>query len=56
MAKRVQIYKAGFVEAELARLASAPQSEMFGCDYRHAIGMLAAAMLMILDRLPKKRR
>lgn len=46
------IYRSGFVEDELRRLASAPQREMLGGDYRQAIGMLAAAMLIILDRLP----
>ena len=50
--KSAPVYKPGFIEQELRLLATEPHREMFGQDYRHAIGMLAAGILMILDRLP----
>lgn len=46
------IYKPGYVESELRRIADNPHLQS-GIEYRYRFAMLAAAMLMILDRLPE---
>lgn len=53
MAKSESPYKKGFVESELRRIASAPQS-IPSTDLRHTVGMLAAGILILLERTARE--
>ncbi len=51
------VYKTGYVEQELRRMAAAPNTEINSQDLRRPIALLSAAVLMLLERTePKKRK
>jgi hypothetical protein len=49
----VRIYKQGYVESELVKIAENPHY-LNEKDLRHAVGMLAAGILLVLENQQKQ--